>query len=100
VPLPWLGLGGRYDVVEPNLDNSTESFSVISPRIIFRTAFVTHEQLLIQYSRYFYGSDYRPMLGPQPGSMSGSQFPYNSQNGASGLGVDKNAAQIAAIIWF
>jgi hypothetical protein len=99
-PLPWLGLGGRYDVVEPNTDRSAESFSVLSPRIIFRTAFVTHEQLLIQYSRYFYGSDYRPMLGPQPGSMSGSQFPYNSQNGASGLGVDKNAAQIAAIIWF
>ena len=35
-----------------------ESFSVISPRIIFRTAFVTHEQVMIQYSRYFYGSGY------------------------------------------
>jgi len=104
VPLPWLGLGGRYDVVEPNLDNSTESFSVISPRIIFRTAFVTHEQVMIQYSRYFYGSDYAPGLVPSgvttPGIMSGSQFPYNSQPGASLLGVDKNAAQIAAIIWF
>ena len=99
-PLPWLGLGGRYDVVEPNTSASAESFSVLSPRIIFRTAFVTHEQVLIQYSRYFYGSGFQPMLGPQPGTMSGSQFPYNSQNGAAGLGVDKNAAQIAAIIWF
>jgi hypothetical protein len=34
------------------------------------------------------------------GFMSGSQFPYNSQQGASQLGVDKNAAQIAAIILF
>ena len=100
VPLAWLGLGARYDVVEPNLDNSSESFSVISPRIIFRTAFVTHEQVMIQYSRYFYGSGYGAGDVPMPGFMSGSQFPYNSQQGASNLGVDKNAAQIAAIIWF
>ena len=101
VPLPWLGLGGRYDVVEPNLDKSGESFSVLSPRIIFRTAFVTHEQVMIQYSRYFYGSLYsQPGAGPVAGYMSGSQFPYNVQPGGSGLGVDKNAAQIAAIIWF
>jgi hypothetical protein len=99
-PLSWLGLGGRYDVVEPNLSNSKESFSVISPRIIFRTAFVTHEQVMIQYSRYFYGDAYTPGFGPTAGFMSGSQYPYNSQNGGSGLGVDKNAAQIAAIIWF
>src|SRR5205814_10525260 len=101
-PLPWLGLGGRFDVVNPNTSISGESFSVISPRIIFRTAFVTHEQVMIQYSRYFYGSDYAPGLPPSgtttPGIMSGSQFPYNSQPGASLLGVDKNAAQIAAII--
>lgn len=101
-PLPWLGLGGRFDVVEPNLKISGESFSVLSPRVIFRTAFVTHEQVIIQYSRYFYGSDYQPGIGPNslPGFMSGSQFPYNSQTGAAGLGVDKNAATIAAIIWF
>ena len=100
VPLPWLGLGARYDVVEPNLDQAGESFSVISPRIIFRTAFVTHEQIMIQYSRYFYGNMYGAGDVPMPGFVSGSQFPYNSQQGASNLGVDKNAAQIAAIIWF
>jgi hypothetical protein len=99
-PLSWLGLGARYDVVEPNTSKSGESFSVISPRIIFRTAFVTHEQVMIQYSRYFYGDLYQPGFGPAAGYMSGSQFPYNSQPGASQLGVDKNAAQIAAIIWF
>ena len=96
VPLPWLGLGARYDVVEPNLNDSTQSFSVISPRIIFRTAFVTHEQVMIQYSRYFYGSGYSVTSPENIGGM----FPYNSQTGGAGLGVDKNAAQIAAIIWF
>lgn len=99
-PLPWLGVGGRFDVVEPNLSRTSESFSVLSPRVIFRTAFVTHEQIMLQYSRYFYGSDYAAGTGPIQGFMSGSQFPYNGQSGASLLGVDKNAAQIAAIIWF
>jgi hypothetical protein len=108
VPLSWLGLGGRFDVVQPNMNISGESFSVFSPRIIFRTAFVTHEQIMIQYSRYFYGDKYAPGIGPvviqngtpMGGFMSGSQYPYNSQPGAAQLGVDKNAAQIAAIIWF
>jgi hypothetical protein len=95
VPLPWLGLGGRFDSVQPDLDDHTQSFSVISPRVIFRTAFVTHEQVMLQYSRYFYGSGFSP-----GNSLGGSVFPYNSQSGAAGLGVDKNAAQIAAIIWF
>jgi hypothetical protein len=99
-PLPWLGVGGRYDIVQPNRDISGESFSVFSPRIIFRTAFVTHEQIMIQYSRYFYGDLYKAGSGPMPGFMSGSQFPYNAQPGAANLGVDKNAAQVAAIIWF
>jgi hypothetical protein len=95
VPLSWLGLGGRFDSVKPDMDDSSQSFSVFSPRIIFRSAFVTHEQIMLQYSRYFYGSGFTP-----GNSLTGSQFPYNAQPGASQLGVDKNAAQIAAIIWF
>ncbi len=95
VPLSWLGLGGRFDTVKPDMDDSRQSFSVVSPRIIFRTAFVTHEQIMLQYSHYFYGSGF-----VSGSSLGGSQFPYNTQPGASGLGVDKNAAQIAAIIWF
>jgi len=95
VPLPWLGLGGRFDSVQPDLDDHTQSFSVMSPRVILRTAFVTHEQVMFQYSRYFYGDAFVP---GNPGG--GSQFPYNSQTGGSKLGVDKNAAQVAAIIWF
>ena len=71
------------------MDQSDLNFSVFSPRLIFRTAFVTHEQIMLQYSRYFTGSDVR------------GQFPYNMQPGAGGLtSTDKNAAQIAAIIWF
>jgi hypothetical protein len=90
IPLSWLGVGARYDTVQPNLDNSDENFSVFSPRIIIRSAFVTHEQILIQYSRYFYGGT----------AAAQSQYPWNNQTGATNLGADKNAATIAAIIWF
>jgi hypothetical protein len=87
--LEWLGAGFRFDSVRPDLDQSDLNFAVFSPRLIFRTAFVTHEQIMLQYSRYFTGSDVR------------GQFPYNMQAGAGGLtSTDKNAAQIAAIIWF
>ena len=63
LPLAWLGVGFRYDHVDPDFGKSdTErlgspflsEFGVFSPRVIFRTDFVTHEQILVQYSRYFY----------------------------------------------
>jgi len=95
LPLPWFGFGGRYDAVRPNRDDAEQNFSVLSPRLFFRTDFVTHEQVMIQYSRYFYGDAYVP--GDKRG---GGMYPYNSQTGAAQMGVDKNAAQIAAIIWF
>ena len=53
LPLEWFGVGFRGDVVRPDLDNSGTNFAVFSPRLLFRTAFVTHEQIMIQYSRYF-----------------------------------------------
>jgi hypothetical protein len=89
LPLSWFGLGGRFDEVQPNMDDNTQSFSVISPRVVLRTAFVTHEQVLLQYSHYFYNSN-----------AGHSMYPYSTQPGAAGLGADANAAQIAAIIWF
>jgi hypothetical protein len=93
LPLAWFGLGGRYDAVQPDNHDSTQNFSVLSPRLYFRTDFVTHEQIMVQYSRYFYGSGFGP-------NGAGSMYPWNSQTGAAHMGVDKNAAQIAAIIWF
>jgi len=101
LPLPMLGFGGRYDYVDPDFgkDNSERlsspflsKFQVISPRVVLRTDFVTHEQILIQYSRYMY----------QDGYPAAAVFPYNNgQAGSSNIGAsDKNAFQIAAIIWF
>ena len=58
--------------VVPDLDNSETGFSVFSPRLILRTDFVTHEQILIQYSRYWSPRRRRRGLG---------MFPYNQQVG-------------------
>jgi hypothetical protein len=101
LPLAWFGVGGRYDYVDPDLGKSLseraatgaptfmDKFQVLSPRLVFRTDFVTHEQILVQYSHYWYD-------GP-----SASMFPYNTQTGAGQIpGADANAFQIAAIIWF
>lgn len=52
-PLGWLGLSARFDSVQPNLDDATRSFSVVSPRLILRTQFVSHEEILVMFSHYF-----------------------------------------------
>lgn len=88
-PLDWLSFGARYDRVSPHLGAANSAFSVISPRLVLQTALVTHEQIALSYHHYFYGS-----------AAASSSYPYNSQVGASALGADRNAAQIAATMWF
>jgi hypothetical protein len=53
-PVKWFGAGIRYDRVQPNSNIPEQSFGIISPRIVFRTAFLTHEEIMIQYSYYMY----------------------------------------------
>jgi hypothetical protein len=55
-PLKWLGIGLRVDRVQPNDQVPEQSFGIVSPRIMFRTAFVTHEEISFQYSRYLYNA--------------------------------------------
>ena len=83
-PLQYLAVGFRFDRVMPDLDydageeeinDSTASsyapFTVISPIIRVKTAFLTHEEVTIQYSRYLWDGDReevrseRPHLGEQ-----------------------------------
>lgn len=71
-PLPWFSVGGRVDIVQPNMDNAQRSFQVYSPRLVFRTAFVTHEQVVIQYSHYSYG---RSVELPFPYGGAGAPYP-------------------------
>jgi hypothetical protein len=54
--LPWFGIGARYDRVQPNLDDGAVAFSIISPRVVLRSSWDSHEQISLVYSHYSYGS--------------------------------------------
>jgi hypothetical protein len=53
---PWLALSIRGDHVAPNSNDLQESFEVISPKIVFKTDWLSHEQVTLAYSKWFYGS--------------------------------------------
>jgi hypothetical protein len=78
----FLGASFRYDWVQPDLDNNTVSFHVLSPKLILRSEFVTHEQIIIQYSHYLNADNVTPAW------PSGSLTP------------DKDAFMIAAVMWW
>lgn len=52
--LPWLTIATRYDRVQPHSDIPEQSFSILSPRLVFQSKWVTREELSLQYSRYIY----------------------------------------------
>jgi hypothetical protein len=69
-PIPWLGFGARADYVQPDSHDTSESFFVLSPKLVFRTKFVTHEEITLQYSHYWNGHDVLPqqwlaLVGPK-----------------------------------
>jgi hypothetical protein len=45
----------RYDRVTPNADEPRQTFAIISPRLIFRTGWQAHDQIVLQYSHWFNG---------------------------------------------
>jgi hypothetical protein len=60
----WAGISGRYDHVMPNSKDSEETFDVISPKIVLKSNWNSHEQVTISYTRWFYGS------------RTNAEFPY------------------------
>lgn len=51
----WMGVSARYDYVAPDLDDAQRTFHVLSPKVLFRTSFLAHEQFNIRYTRWVYG---------------------------------------------
>jgi hypothetical protein len=93
-PLSWMGFGARFDLVQPTSLDAHESFGVLSPKIIFRSKFVTHEEITAQYSHYFYGSD----VAPQP--PNGIVPTATGQAIAGGYPPDKNVVGVKATMWW
>lgn len=51
---PWLTFATRYDRLQPNNRIPEQSFSILSPRLVFKSRWLTREQISLQYSRYIY----------------------------------------------
>jgi hypothetical protein len=64
--LPWLAATVRYDRVQPNVDDNSKTFSVISPALIFRTGWQSHDQIALQYSHWFDGANTNVRSGNPP----------------------------------
>jgi len=64
--LPWLALSGRYDKVEPDTQDSSFGFAVVSPRIILRTDWQATDQIVLQYSHWFNGANTLIRVGDPP----------------------------------
>jgi hypothetical protein len=71
--LPWMTVATRYDRLQPNSDIPEQSFSILSPRIVFKSKWLTREQISIQYSRYIYNERECP-ISDQTGLPSTPAF--------------------------
>jgi hypothetical protein len=61
----WMAASLRYDRIVLDVDDSANSFRIISPRLAFFTSFLTREMLFVQYSRYIYNERIRLRTGQQ-----------------------------------
>lgn len=106
--MPMMAVGLRFDDVNPNMSDSTQTFVIISPKLIFRSEFVTHEQIVLQYSYYHYGSSYTDPnksggVMPWPYGQYGT---WNIDNGydSSGQGLnmkpDQHVIMLYASMWW
>ena len=112
-PLSWMGVATRFDRVQPNSKVPEQSFAILSPRIVFRSDWLTHEQITLQYSRYFYNQRTCDPMGspllcvqaasapPIPDGFGATSEDQNDENkGAPDAPPDLNAITISASIWW
>jgi hypothetical protein len=71
-PVKWFGAGLRYDRLQPNSKIPEQSFHIVSARLVFRSAFATHEEVTLGYSRYLYDQRDCPLTAT-PGSLEAQQ---------------------------
>ena len=93
-PLPWLGFGVRADFVQPTNVDTSQNFVVISPKVMFHTKWVTHEEITLWYSHYSYGS----AVLPQP--PNGVVNPNTGLGAAGPFPPDQNVIGLKGTFWW
>jgi len=53
----WFAASLRLDHVRPTQKDDGQAFSIISPRLIFRSDWQSRDQVVLQYSRFIYGDN-------------------------------------------
>jgi hypothetical protein len=89
--LPIMGVGLRADRLMPNSKMQNQSFTIISPRLEFRSTWVTREKITIAYSRYIY--DQRDCEVGGQTDLSPTGVAIGKQGSWSNWPVDQNCAQ-------
>lgn len=85
-PLDFMSAGLRFDRLDPHSKLKNEAFSILSPRVTFRTKMVTHEEITLQYSRYFY--DQRMCQDSDGNVASPADDPFRQGSIYAGNSVD------------
>jgi hypothetical protein len=67
----------------PNNHIPEQTFSILSPRLQFKSAWVTHERITLGYSRYFYAQRVCEPRVPAPPNPGGT-LPDTSQDALAG----------------
>lgn len=58
--LRFMSAGVRFDRVIPNLDDQDSAFTALSPRLLFYSRLKSKEYILVNYTRFFLGSEAYP----------------------------------------
>ncbi|HXT97200.1 MAG TPA: hypothetical protein VN853_12930 [Polyangia bacterium] len=85
--LSWLAASLRFDQVNPMTKDSDLSFSEISPRLIFHSDWQSTDQIVLQYTHWFYGS-LTPVRGGEPPMYDFTTYP------------DPDTLSISASMWW
>jgi len=85
--LSWFAASARFDQVDPNMDETRESFIIVSPRLIFRTDWQATNQVVLQYSRFINGS------------LTTVQTGYPPRDDVSAV-PDENVVSLSASMWW
>jgi len=85
--LPWLAASARFDHVNPNSEDDRYKYSALSPRLIFRSGWNARDQVVLQYTRFFY-SDLTTVRSGYPPVDDVSIIP------------DEDMIQLSASMWW